>query len=197
VWFHLGRAAELLDERSAAGPAARETERRDDLDAAWARLDALRRRVASVDDVPGARRRWPAVIVALVVTVAVAVVVAGPEGGAVTEVGRGRVDGRSLDEGPSVTIGAGERLVVHLGSAWHAPSVGLTVRHRLPCRVTLVRRGRPQWSTQLAGGEGSAPRRYQIDVPVRAQRRGYEQLVIAPDPADTDVEVGGLRLDPP
>ena len=200
AWPHLDRAAVMLEDEPAVDQSGGTVAGRDEAAAAWRRLDELTGRLGRVDRHTGARRRtlrW-AILLAVVALMATAsMLVTTPRLRTVAEVGRGAIEGEVQGDAGSVVIDGGEQLVVHLGSAWNVPSFGLAVRHRMPCRVTLVRRGRPQASTELAGGPELKTYRYEVRVPVRAQRRGFEQLVITPHPAEAGVRVGGLRLDPP
>jgi hypothetical protein len=192
AWVHLDRAAEMLGD-------AQEAPRPVDARAAWRRLDQLQTTAGRLDRSASHGRRlgrWIVAGICGVVLVGATMLVMSPRVTRAREVGRGAVEG-ALGGSGSTSVEAGHQLVVHLGSAWNADSFGIAVRHRRPCRLTLLRRGRPQWSTVLSGDGEWAVHRYEVAVPERVQRRGFEQLLITPDPADEIVEIGELRLDPP
>lgn len=193
AWSHLDRAAVLLGVPTEGG--------RVDAASAWRRLAELGASVRRFDRSAGGDRRrtgrWIVLALAVAAVVAATILATAPRIERTREVGRDAVSG-DVDEDPrSTPVEGGEQLVVHLGSAWNAESFGITVRHRRPCRLTLLRRGRPLWSTVLSGGGGSEVHRYEVVVPDRVHRRGFEQLLFTPDPGEEVIRVGGLRLDPP
>ena len=193
AWIHLERAAALLGVPAASG--------RPEPATAWRRLaelDSSLRRLDGSPEVTGRRPvRWIALGFAVIAVVVATILATEPRIVATREVGRDAVASDVDGESGSTSIEGGHQLVVHLGSAWNAESFGITVRHRRPCRLTLLRRGRPLWSTELSGDGGSAVHRYEVVVPERVSRRGFEQLLFTPDPTDEVIQVGGLRLEPP
>lgn len=194
AWPHLDRAAGHLGVPCSA-------EARNEPRAAWrclAELGSSLRRADRSTAINGGRLGGWVVLGLAVGALVVATMLAGaPTIDGTREVGRDAVGG-DVENGPgSTSVDGGQQLVVHLGSAWNAESFGISVRHRRPCRLTLLRRGRPLWSTALTGDGGSEVHRYEVVVPDRVRRRGFEQLLFTPDPNDEDVRVGGLRLDPP
>ncbi len=193
AWLHLDRAAAFLGVPAEDG--------RLDAAAAWRRLaelgSSVRRFDRSVESNRGPARRWTVLGIAVAAVVVATMLATAPRTEVTREVGRDAVAG-DVAEGPrSTSVEGGQQLVVHLGSAWNADSFGITVRHRRPCRLTLLRRGRPLWSTTLSGDGGTDVHHYEVAVPERVRRRGFEQLLFTPDPTDGAIRVGGLRLDPP
>jgi hypothetical protein len=192
---HLDRAADYLS-------IPRETEHQDDVRSAWRRLSdlgaALHR--AEQPTAPTRRRlgRFLLLALAVLLIIGASVLVKTPRITDTREVGKGDVIGDLDGDGSyTVSIEGGRRLLVQLGSAWHEDSIGIGLRHQGPCRIVVMRRGRPLWRTTLRADDAPTGDTYDLALSERARRRGFDQILITPDPSDATIRVGELRLGSP
>jgi hypothetical protein len=105
------------------------------------------------------------------------------------------IHGRLGDQPPLTVDRSGELLAVALGSIWTDPRIELWMRHREPCRLTLVRGGREIWTTILSSDpDPGGWSHHVVTINPRAIRLGYQSLVLAPDDSDVPLVIGGLVI---